>query len=252
VRHAHARQPANRRILTGEIMRSDMQKIIVERPRHGSWQKNHKSGARVQAAHAQMAMQWGEDFDSGPSRASSARRDKWLNENLAPLKRYLRSQLGRPWDKVFSEIRKNLDTRSALGLHVMQHLGEFVAVQTTMTGNVVYARRWCYGPIEPVEGLYVHPVTGLLRFQKLPPRNRRRESPSEPNFVRIDEDTAYTRIGGIWFLSEYGSPDPKKVALGHPSRSVVSKRQCDTKTIRKIESGEFGPVLCRGDPCMRY
>jgi hypothetical protein len=227
-----------------------MQKVMVERPRHGSWQPNYKSGARVQAVHAQFAMQWGDDFDSGPSRASSGRRNKHLNENLAPLKRYLSSQVGRPWNKVFSEIRKNLDTRSATGLHIMQHLRQFVTIETTMIGDVVCGWHCC--GLHPVKGLYVHPLTGLLRFMKSQRRSRHPKPPSEPNFVRIDEDTAYTRIGGIWFLSEYGWPDPKKVALGHPSRSVVSKRQCDTKTIRKIESGEFGPVLCRWDPCMRY
>jgi len=227
-----------------------MQKVIVERPRYGSWQKNHKSGARVQAAHAEMAIQWSDDFDSGPSRASSARRDKHLNENLAPLERYLARQLGRPWDKVFSEIRKNLDTRSALGIHVMQHLGQFVTIQTTMIDDVVYGRH-CGGFV-PVKGLYVHPLTGLLQFKKYPPRAKRWADPSEPNFVRIDGDTGYVKIDGLWFLAVYGDPDPKKLATGHPSRSIVSKRQCDTRTIRKIESGEFGPVLCRWDPCVRY
>src|SRR5262245_20037141 len=100
------------------IMRSDMQKIIVERPRLGSSRPNRKNGGRLLAGQIGSALAAPEDYDSGPARASSRRHEKWLNENLQPLYRYLRGQIGRPWDKVYSEIRRNLDTRSALGLHV--------------------------------------------------------------------------------------------------------------------------------------
>ena len=86
-------------------MREDMQKLIVERPRWGSPITNHKSKKRLSSDEVRTALVDSEDYDSGPGRASSARRDKHLNENLAPLRRYLRSQVGRPWDKVFSEIR---------------------------------------------------------------------------------------------------------------------------------------------------
>jgi hypothetical protein len=107
-------------------MREDMQKLIVERPRLGSARTNYKSGKRLGPSEIRVALAENEDYDSGPRRASSSRRNKWLNENLAPLRRYLHSQIGRPWNKVFSEIRQNLDTRSAIGLHAMQHLYQFI------------------------------------------------------------------------------------------------------------------------------
>jgi hypothetical protein len=224
----------------GLTMRSDMQKIIVERPRWGSAFPNYKSGLRLHADQVRSAVETADDFDSGPARASSARRYKGLNENLAPLRRYLAQQVGRPWDKVFSEIRKNLDTRSALGLHVMQHLEQFIAVKTFLIDGVVHARRW--RGLDPVEGLYVHPVSGLVRYLKPKPRRRRRwnepDPNREPNFVRLSPTTAFEKIDGIWYRFEY-------VILDDGLSDLLSKRQCDSKTIRRIERGELGRLTAR-------
>jgi len=92
-------------------MREDMFKVIVERPRRGrSWAKKTKLRYLKE--------------DDGRSRVSGKRiaieggRRKWLNENLAPLKRYLFKQRGRKWDDVFSEICDHLDTGSTVKMHV--------------------------------------------------------------------------------------------------------------------------------------
>ena len=47
---------------------------------------------------------------------------KLLNENLAPLRRYLERQVGRPWDKVYSEIAEGLRVASTVQRHVRDHL----------------------------------------------------------------------------------------------------------------------------------
>jgi hypothetical protein len=218
-------------------MRSDMQKIIVERPRWGSAMPNRKSGRRLSPNHVRSAVEAGEDYDSGPERASSARRDKSLNENLAPLRRYLARQIGRPWDKVYSEIRATLDTRSALGLHVMQHIEDFIAIKTMTIDGAVYCRRRC--SLAPVEGMYVHPGSGLIRYIKPRPRRTwRKTTAGEPNFVRLSRETAFEKIGGIWYRLEYAIDDEGLTLLR-------SKRQCDSKTVRRIERGELGAVQVR-------
>src|SRR5262249_35468799 len=91
----------------GEILRSDMHKVVTERPRHGHRNRSQKWGGRV-----------AEDYD-GRTFVSSARRRQYgwyakeFSDFLAPLRRYLRAQVGRPWDKVYSEIRKAVPN----GLH---------------------------------------------------------------------------------------------------------------------------------------
>lgn len=73
-------------------MRSDMAKVIVERPRRG-WDGGHKKPRG--------------DLDSLPTKVGMKREiigEKYLNENLSPLRRFLASQVGRPWNKVYADI----------------------------------------------------------------------------------------------------------------------------------------------------
>jgi hypothetical protein len=69
---------------------------------------------------------------------------KGLNENLAPLLRYLLSNVGRPWDKVFGEICRRINVNSAVQLHIWQHVRQFVcldAVRVEQGGSNRYVRK---------------------------------------------------------------------------------------------------------------
>jgi hypothetical protein len=144
-------------------MRKDMSKVIVERPRLGRAAAGKKPG-RTRAL---------VDDDGEPIRAKGARepkgraqKTKHLNETLNPLKRYLASNVGRPWNKVYSEISQHLKPTSTVQQHVRDHLDDFVAAKTRMqAGQVMAALR--FGGERPVRETstlyYVHPRTGLLR-----------------------------------------------------------------------------------------
>src|ERR1700736_4653085 len=82
---------------------------------------------------------------------------KELNENLAPLRRYLERQVGRPWNKVYSEIARHLRVDSAVQQHVREHLRDFVAVEARHV-----ARGWPSGQTVWWQPFYVDSVTGLL------------------------------------------------------------------------------------------
>jgi hypothetical protein len=47
----------------------------------------------------------------------------------APLRRFLKRQVGRPWDKVYSEIAAHLRADNTVRQHVRDHLRNFVAVK---------------------------------------------------------------------------------------------------------------------------
>lgn len=99
---------------------------------------------------------------------------KDLNENLQPLVRYLRSSCGRPWDKVYSEIRANLAPTSTVDMHIMQHLWQYVDRWALIEGRKVYGaeRTWggeLYRLYKDGRTFYVHPKSGLL----LEPKDRR-------------------------------------------------------------------------------
>ncbi len=140
-------------------MRSDMAKVIVERPRRGG--QYAKKGRPPREL---------EDLPKrkGLRRAARELYDwKMLNENLAPLRRYLHSQVGRPWDKVWSEICANLRVTSTVQQHVRDHVFDFVAVRGVHLRDeeVFVLDRW--GGPEPLETslheLWVDPRSGILR-----------------------------------------------------------------------------------------
>lgn len=131
-------------------MRKDMAKVIVERPRLKGW--GSRKGRPL-------------DFDDLPSHAGMRRHHKlhggWklLNENLAPLRRYLFKQVGRPWNKVYSEISANLRADNPVQQHVRDHLTDFVAVKPRRQKD--HWRNWQKNGLWH-QPLYVDPVTGLL------------------------------------------------------------------------------------------
>src|SRR5689334_8741261 len=105
-------------------MRPDMAKVIVERPRYGGGLKFQRNADRKWQCLP---------VDERPrAEAIKARwrqskvQPKRLNENLAPLRRFLRSRVGRPWDEVYSEICERINRDSAVQLHIWQHLWDYV------------------------------------------------------------------------------------------------------------------------------
>jgi hypothetical protein len=140
-------------------MRSDMFEVIIERPRVNRGY-NRPKGRRGEARRQQEA----------PVRESTSRHrggSKVLNENLAPLRRFLRSRVGRPWNDVHSEICSLLNVRSAVQKHVLDHVKDMVEVNVVLVdgrphhaaghlfaGALIVRSRW--------RGFYVCPRTGLL------------------------------------------------------------------------------------------
>jgi hypothetical protein len=142
-------------------MRRDMPKVIVERPRRGAVKLRNRKAVR------------GEDdllpVKIGMKRDARERGGyKSLNENLNPLKRYLESQVGRPWNKVWSEICENLKPTNTVQQHVRDHIPDFVAINTLLKdGEIWVQHRWSRGPLKDSHvKLFVDPKSGLLRRNK--------------------------------------------------------------------------------------
>jgi hypothetical protein len=184
-------------------VRPDMSKVIVERPRRGSRLRNRKSALALDPRRIEDDRY----IDPPKPRYSDS---KSLNENLAPLRRFLASNTGRPWSKVYAEIRANLDGRKATGLHVLQHLPGLVEVDTWLDGKtvMVWERRGA-DRSQPVRGLYVHPVSGLLLRA---PNRRERRRPKPVTERQIDADTVYRLTDGVWYRFEYALRGPNEIA----------------------------------------
>src|SRR5262249_31745932 len=149
--------------------------VIVERPRKKSHSWNKPKGYQRQL------LRYGED--GPPCREGIKARWKghvrYPNEHLGPLRRYLNSQVGRPWDQVFSEICANIDRSSAVQDHVRDHIETYVTRHVILIDDVPRSGEgdWDHG--KPLHHMrwrpwYVCPRTGLLRRVSLPSRKRPR------------------------------------------------------------------------------
>ena len=138
-------------------MRADMAKVIVERPRRGGgW--SHKKGKQYvdsdllvskEGMRAPHVRHWG---------------GKELNENLAPLRRFLHSRVGEPWDKVYSEISENLKVTSTVQQHVRDHVTDFVSVTCSIQDGEIYVHDYGVRPLNSSwSELYVDPEDGVLK-----------------------------------------------------------------------------------------
>jgi hypothetical protein len=180
-------------------MREDMYKVIVERPRH--WKSNDERAARRR-----------DDFESPMHlgmRVGYGHRA--LNENLAPLRRYLLAQLGRPWSLVFSEICAHIDRRNTVQQHIHQHIGQFIAVDVEVRhGRLIdltdrHVSSFDRGTM-PQE-LYVDPVSGLIRrnpafrarYRQKREQQKRELAESQARRRVLDEFTQLLLLDGHWF-----------------------------------------------------
>jgi len=133
-----------------------------------------------------------------------------LNENLNPLRRYLRAQVGRPWNKVYSEIAENIDRRNTVQQHIYQHLAAFVAIKVTRrNGQLVDLTRdlaaWRSGALW--QELYVDPRTGLLRVNEdydscrrdSSERARAQQAKIDARRRVLDELTQLHLLDGEWY-----------------------------------------------------
>jgi hypothetical protein len=113
-------------------MREDMRKLICERPRGGkAWsEKNH--------IHKIRRTKPEEDEVGGKKRGFIM--DKYLNDYLSPLKRFLAKAAakGRKWDDVYSEICEVLPKDSTLQIHVHDHLKYMVQKDVTSVDGELF------------------------------------------------------------------------------------------------------------------
>lgn len=215
-------------------MRADMKDVIVNTGRHGMWDKK----GEVKALQNYRR----NDYENAPTHESMSRHrisggGRSLGDRTGPLVNYLRSQLGRRWDEVYSEIREVNDKRELRGFHLLTHLMDYVQI------NECPGRVW---------GRYFHVDSRgiLVETPRIDWRRRHRErlvkSPVEK--LKLDDHSWYELIKGIWFrfeshkvvrnIPEYHGVCANGESYIAPPRTVVEdivlKRQVGKKELRVV------------------
>jgi hypothetical protein len=212
-------------------MREDMSKVVIERPRWGHGLPSRKTRLRIRRYDPDK------EYDDLPSRVSGSRSKyirsreiKDFSDLIGPLRRFLRKNVGRPWNLVYSEMKEILDDRTVTGRHVFEHV-EWEVETHALIGDdgelykLEYGRRY-----QPIYEFYVDPRTGLLcwsdnesserRLRKL--RKLERDAP-EVNRVLLSINTCYAKLDGIWYFIEfknYKNEDDRDQA-NQPLRSIL-------------------------------
>src|SRR5262245_14343424 len=182
-------------------MREDMKHVIIDRPRIGG------DGGRSAPPKGSYRRWQRIALEDRPRTESSFRARlyghdcKHLNEHLAPLRRWLRSNCGRPWNEVYAEICQNLRVDNATQAHVRDHADKFVLKDTRLEGG-----RVCDSKGRPVTGwrwqpFYVDPRDGTLR--ESPPLTRYQHEAKGKDCVEgKDYRHQYRLVNGIWYEVE--------------------------------------------------
>lgn len=208
-------------------MKKFFAKIVTEKPRRGSFARSNKYGRRltrdeVIAEHDAIVV--GSADDGAPMqvaahRAKMARHSQYgwdakeFSDLLGPLRKYLRKQVGRPWDKIYSEMNQSLDKRTVAGLHIWDHVLLEVETHTYLgeDGKTVYpCPKWMDERNSmPAAGLYVHPRTGLLcykptYYEQARATYRARKAAQPVTAIKVNDTHRLEQIAGIWYACEYG------------------------------------------------
>jgi hypothetical protein len=204
-------------------MREDMAKIIVER-------------ARVRRF-AKLRGRLGNDLEAQPNKQGMRYRvsdRKILNENLAPLRRYLARQVGRPWTKVYAEISSRLKVTSTVQQHVRDHLKDFVALKVSVNkaGEQMFdSVRWRSYEfyVDPYDGILKRVKTDTDKARKRAKERRRQklaEAHANPDKIMLAPGSELRRCNGIWFAVKY-------LVSADGGEIVTEKRQLSTKELRQ-------------------
>ena len=208
-------------------MRPDMNKLITECYRINSegrysykYHRNKTKKTPLEERLEKEPIKW----------ASRYWIQKEFGENLAPLKRYIEKQIGRPWDKVRSEMNENLSINSTIDMHVWQHVEDYIEEKTICDkkGKVFFYPEYFHYSIDDTafEGaiplkhswsiVYVCPKNGCLKKNK-DYKNALWKRPEFPKLNRVIVDTAHQlhQIFGVWY--------------------EITLKECDKRKFKKVE-----------------
>ena len=176
-------------------MRKDMHKILVEPPRRG---RDAEIRVKGRASRNPDDLPFFQSMRDGRRRGWN-RKEATTNTN--PLRRFLNSRVGRPWDEVHAELCAGNDARNRVKAMVRKAALSCVETQTWVgddgnryTGSLIGPLRVCDGD------LYVD-EDGILRRAGDSASNRRRqpEERQPPLIVEVDEGRRHQKLDGLWY-----------------------------------------------------
>lgn len=194
-------------------------KLIVERQRRGSGNKYHDYRHIKGNAINDDFFDFEEDDINmaAPRLLEPMRRpykqyyaEKEFSDFTSPIKGFVRKNVGRKWNEVFSEFCAEYDQRAIINKHLFDHLKQNVCRKVyEVNGELQVRTRWQVKPLkDSYEEYYVDPRDGILKRnndyadwkQHRREYNLKAQQERDKNRKVVDRFHEYHLMDGIWFL----------------------------------------------------
>lgn len=194
-------------------MRKDMHKVIIETGR---------TRYRVKGINKRYENLYNSDIEDVPTGGKEGIKKPYRqdpatqNDKLSPIRRYLRSQVGRPWNDVYSEICKTFNGNGVLQDHIKRHIVEdLIEIRTRMVDGEIwsfdgqpYRIDSSYQMFRSNGTLYVHPETGLICVAESRVSRKKIKAQREAKRQQKVKEIGYKRlaiqVNGLWYYVEVG------------------------------------------------
>ncbi len=268
-------------------MRTDHHKLICERQRGGSGSSYRDiRHDKNEAMNDEWYLEDVEDLEEDDNLIHTTNKkvsmrktyksrwiDKSFNDHINPIRGFVRKNVGRKWDDVFSDFCAVYDQRAVLTKHLFQHLKWSIDRNLVVKDGELFIRSRYHG-LEPIQEswaeFYVDPRDGILKrnTQHKEWRQIRREALTKKqaketeNKIVIDKLTELQFINGTWFKLTFAYLEPYQITVEvpntEPPRSYQTtryqyiydasiqphrsweKRQVSKRTLSKKELRNYG------------
>ncbi|MFN6567534.1 hypothetical protein [Dendronalium sp. ChiSLP03b] len=226
-----------------------LSEIVIERPRGGRRISLKKLTGFKKQLH-KITEEASQDGLLNPYLIKPINKSKYLSDHLGPLRRFLRSKVGQPWNDIYSELCQRLDPSTMAGQHVLDHLWDYVERHVEIIDGGIYSKSNRQIQLDGSyrDRFYIHPQTGILcAVQKVP--RKQKQKPEQTDVVIVDDYHQYHKLNEIWYLITFADFPPQTdyvmdvfKGLIHRSAAMskgqkiyaASKQQCNKKEIRFI------------------
>lgn len=215
-----------------------LDRIVIERPRSGMRLSSRRIKGQKKTLEKLTEIASTDGLLS-PYLIKVRNKTKHFSDHLGPIRRWLRSKVGQPWNIVYNELCQKIDTKTLCGQHLLFHVWQFVEKEVDLIDGVPHRKNGYKYFGWRSEGLYVHPETGLLCKVEL---NKKKPDQKASDRLIINQYHEYRKLNDIWFLVTFQDEPPEVEVQGiQPGEYyywhrgyAVSKRQCNKKEIKYI------------------
>ncbi|MGA7933029.1 MAG: hypothetical protein WCA35_05735 [Kovacikia sp.] len=231
-----------------------LSEIVIERPR-GGMRISLKKLRGFKKQLNQLTEEASQDGLLSPYLIKTRNKSKYLSDHLGPLRRFLRSKIGQPWNDVYSELCHRLDGSTMAGQHVLDHVQDYVEQHVELVDGIPFQKsRRQYQLTQSYRfKLYVHPETGILcdpdaiplRSIAVPSSNLK----SQQDVIYLDAHHQYRKLNDIWYLITYQVVPATESVFDQLERVTITpglkgngdrlyaanKRQCNKREIKIIQ-----------------